>query len=139
MPPKIHRVNGSLLGFSGIREEGNIFLEWFRGECREKRPELKEFTALQVTPDGQLVLWDNLCVPMPLSPDVSWWATGSGREPAIGAMAAGATPMRAMEIACEYDMNSRPPIISLSLALNEAQVVPITTADESRKGAAGIK
>lgn len=121
MPPKIKRVkDGSLVGTAGIREEGILFCNWLdQGAPAEKRPSFKEFCALQLTPEG-LILWDNLCVPMPLTDDCKWWAIGSGRRQAIAAMAAGVGPDRSMQIALTYDGGSRPPVTVLSLRQLEA-------------------
>lgn len=42
-------------------------------------------------------------------------AVGSGSDLAIGAMYAGASARQAVEIACKFDINSRPPVHVLAL------------------------
>ncbi len=55
--------------------------------------------------------------------DVGLWeisgviaSIGSGRDYALGAMAAGKSAKEAVQIACRYDINSRPPVHTITLA-----------------------
>lgn len=43
-------------------------------------------------------------------PASDWWAIGSARELALGAMAVGASPRRAVEVACELSSACAPPV-----------------------------
>lgn len=43
-------------------------------------------------------------------------AIGTGKEFAMGAMAAGKSAQETVRIACRYDINSRPPVHTMSLA-----------------------
>ena len=73
----------------------------------------ESFWALQLTCDGRLLVWGEAMRAEPiLSP---FWAIGSGGDAAIGAMKAGASPQRAIEIAAELDRNTKPPFTKLYL------------------------
>lgn len=83
-------------------------VEWLlAGMPDENRPEMPtspdSFTVIVATELGLFEYIDSLR-PIALGP--LKWAIGSGAEYALGAMAAGACAKRAVEIACEFDINS---------------------------------
>lgn len=100
---KIHRVNGSLIGFSGAVEQALRFVEWRR--TPEQKPQFVEspnFEALELTPDGQLIWWGPEMVGIPIEEE--FYAIGSGSALALGAMAMGANPKQAIQVAAKWDV-----------------------------------
>ncbi len=87
-------------------------IEWLTagGKPREK-PRLSrdsEFTGLLVRPNGEVVHYQLGLRPLRLTAD--FHAIGSGRQIAVGAMAAGASAEQAVRIACHYDQISMEPV-----------------------------
>ncbi len=86
----------------------DAMIEWLvAGMPDEHKPEMPEspdsFTVIVATEAGVFEYIDSLR-PIPLG-QVKW-AIGSGAEYAFGAMDAGASAKRAVEIACNRDVNS---------------------------------
>lgn len=106
-PPKISRVNGDLVCTTGSAAEGEAFLEWYKDQPK-KIPTFKALNVLILTKEGAIfeVYEDGRLLEV-IEP---FYALGSGGELAIAAMAAGASPRRAVEIACKYDKNSGLPV-----------------------------
>ncbi len=73
-----------------------------------------------VNPDGEVVHYDRHLVPIRVANE--FHAIGSGRKLALGAMMAGASADKAVEIACHYDNGSREPIRTIRLQDIEADV-----------------
>jgi hypothetical protein len=69
-------------------------------------PNLKDYTDIvRLDKAGKMFVWDNMgCVESEIQE--KFWAVGSGRDLALGALAMGATEIEAIQIACRYDMNS---------------------------------
>lgn len=70
---------------------------------------VSSFGAIVVDHRGEVFLvdhWGWLCAGI----EAEFHADGSGREFALGAMAAGADPVRACQIACELDLTCRGPV-----------------------------
>ena len=104
---KAIRIGGSLYATAGGAAEGERFLDWIRRKQRGKVPIVsEEFSALMLRQDG-LWLFDSQLVPMPL---LNAHAIGSGCKAARGALMAGASLHRAVEIACEIDAGSSLPV-----------------------------
>ncbi|MGI9437565.1 MAG: hypothetical protein ACR2Q4_22515 [Geminicoccaceae bacterium] len=87
-------------------------VEWltFGGEPKDK-PRLSrdsEFTGLLVKRDGEVLHYQLGLRPLPIS--ATFHAIGSGRQIAVGALAAGATAEQAIRIACHYDRMSMEPV-----------------------------
>ena len=108
-----------LLATAGEAAAGELFVEWFGStkEASEMRDSFvlgqADFTILIVTEDG-LFEADKWCKLSPVKEDV--YAIGSGSKVALGAMAAGASAARAVEIACKYDPYSAAPIHTMRLS-----------------------
>ena len=106
---KIFRLRGSLIGTAGNNPGIEKFMEWFKGN--QKKPiELAKTDSFQI-----LVLNHNglFCFGNSSFPDQvlrDWHAIGEGAGVAMGAMAAGADPKRAVEIACELCNGSGAPV-----------------------------
>lgn len=115
---KIRRLpDGTLIGCStnqvGV---GEAVMDWYAaGADPEKAPSLSEtkFTFLAVRPNGQaFYAYDGFTLSGPISG--SCFAIGSGEGIAHGAMRAGATAKRAVEIACDCDVWTGRPVVTIS-------------------------
>lgn len=119
---KIYRIRGKLVGCAGDQPMIDFFLDAFRRGTKrvrmpaEKRAAIPEgdrdFSALIVDEEGIWHLDQNYSMDLVQEP---YMAVGSGGDAARGAMAAGATPEQAVEIACQIDSNSRGPVQRLYL------------------------
>ena len=97
---KIAQVGENIIGFAGIIDQFPLFVDFIRyGEAPEGM-DLDGCSAFVLYPENRIMAYDD--GPYPTSVELPY-AIGSGRELALGAMAAGATPLRAVLIACEYD------------------------------------
>ena len=105
--PKITRVGNDLVGTCGSAADGEKFIEWYRDQTK-KKPKLKDFQAIVLTGEGAIFeVWEDLTFLEVIEP---FFAVGSGREFAMGAMAMKDNPRKAIEIACKYDKNSGLPV-----------------------------
>lgn len=115
--PKVCLIDGwGLVGSSG--DSGVCQRAWgiFAGapDLDRLMPRLQplqsgtDATAGWILYRGGLVLIDTLGQIM--RPAMLWWALGSGSDVALGALAAGASPRRAVEIACRFDLHCGPPV-----------------------------
>jgi hypothetical protein len=101
----------AIIALGGDSFPGLVFLDWF-GSGKEP-PEVlitgeADFTALVLRREG-LFEYDKWCRgDKILNP---YYAVGSGAKAAMGAMAAGASAKRAVEIACEIDPYSGIPVV----------------------------
>lgn len=111
---KLHRVNGSVIGFCGNAEQAFQFMEWRRNP--DAKPSFSEpnFEALELTADGQMLWWGVEMIAIPIEDD--HYAIGSGAAYALGAMAAGATVKEAIQIAAMYDANTGTEVQTLTLS-----------------------
>jgi len=106
----------AIIATAGESSSGLRFLDWYCGE-RETTPEIfvtggAEFNVLVLTRDG-LFEYDAWCRGEKIIDDV--YAIGSGAACAMGAMRAGASAKRAVQIACGIDPYSGPPVLSMYL------------------------
>lgn len=109
---KVYRLkNGGIAGLSGVAFCFAEALEFINGD-REEIDLGEDFEAIILHPDsrcecmdgkGRRYLQSTPCV------------TGSGGAVALGAMAAGASPAEAVEIAARYDQSTGGEIASLSI------------------------
>lgn len=120
---KIHRVKNNLIGFAGAVDACHLFLDWFeRGADPKEGASLfqssthdaYDFTALVV--NNQLLVYTigRLLVPCPENQPIV--AIGSGAGIALGAMAMGASPKKAVEVAAKFDLFTGGEVRSLSIA-----------------------
>jgi ATP-dependent protease HslVU (ClpYQ) peptidase subunit len=98
---KLHRVRGSIIGFCGNPEQALQFIEWRRNP--DAKPTFSEpcFEAIEMTAAGELFWWGTEMMAIPIEDAV--YAIGSGAAYALGAMAMGAKPAKAVQIAAQYD------------------------------------
>ena len=109
---KIHRVGDALIACAGDVKQSADFLRWHRGGRRGARPKGEDYTALILRPDGVWQFDSNGCE---MRVERGFHALGSGAGPALGAMMAGASARRAVEIACSIDAHSGGDIIEVTL------------------------
>lgn len=115
---KIRRLaDGTLIGVSTtLTGRAERIMAWFEaGADPSAAPagDSKHY-LLVVRPNGEVFYAnDTYELSGPLSGE--FFAVGSGEEYALGAMAMGAGPERAVGIACGLDVWSEPPIIALTL------------------------
>ena len=99
---KIFRINNSLIGFSGNIEQALRFMEWRRS------PDTKpcfdggfQCEVIELSACGALTWWGAEMVGIKIEND--HYAIGSGSQFALGAMAMGASPAKAIKIAARWD------------------------------------
>lgn len=117
---KIWRVPQGVLAIAGdlamAHEIANLISLEDGGAIREYRKTIdiedNGFDAFLVTKETVWV-YDSTFVPMPI--DAPFYAEGSGRNLAIGAMAAGAKADEAVAIACQYDIRSSAPVFCVDV------------------------
>lgn len=98
------------MGTAGGVDDAEAFFHWYEhGADVENSPELdNSFMAVLLNRSGIFVCFAS-CYPVAIGGEVC--AIGSGHEIARGAMAMGASPERAVEIACDLDTGSGPPVV----------------------------
>jgi hypothetical protein len=107
MDKMIRGNSGELIGVVGDVAEIQRFMNWYTGGEEEQGPK-KNFDALVVLDDGQVVGYFDDLVPIPLHG--SYFAIGSGSDIALGAMSMGATAEEAVVKACEHSSSCGLPI-----------------------------
>lgn len=110
---KIHRINGSLIGFCGNIEHCLKFIEWRRNPDAKPNFEERTWEALELTADGRMLWWSMELIPIVIEDE--YYSVGSGSNYALGAMAMGATPSQAIKIAAIYDPSTGPDVQTLKL------------------------
>lgn len=107
----------ALVGYAGEVQHGYAFLSWARnGFLVQQKPHFDkdaEFTGLMLTEKSYIFLFNDTCFPIEVYAD--HYAIGTGRNFVYGALAAGASPVRAVEIAASLDLYSGLPICVLEL------------------------
>jgi len=136
---KIVRLkSGALLGEAGDFDTRHMHKLLNTIKRYEDLPTLKELQEINLTYLGLLILPDGTIVKIETVAQAStnsktrrkgveedsaglyivedkFTAIGSGKELALGAMEMGATARQAVMVACKRDINSRPPVWTLSL------------------------
>jgi ATP-dependent protease HslVU (ClpYQ) peptidase subunit len=97
---KVFKLNdGGVVGISGSSYNASPFVEWL--EKGGDKPTLPDgFEAIVVTPKGRCLSYNEYCRAIPEELPT---ACGSGRQLAMGAMEAGASPRKAVQIAARRD------------------------------------
>lgn len=94
--------DGRLYGSAGEAAFSAMVVEWLEGGSKpDFKPE--EFVALVLSPSGEVHHISEICHLIQIDSPA---AIGSGIDFALGAMAAGASVQKAVEIACKYDPGS---------------------------------
>ena len=121
---KVVRSNAlnAYIAVSGNLANQAIFQRWLESGAREsEKPELDDFSAMVVRGDGAVTQYDKLLEEFRIYGE--FFAIGSGRELAVGAMAAGATAVEAVEVACRFDTSSHGPVDVFDVASPGAAAV----------------
>jgi ATP-dependent HslUV protease subunit HslV len=96
---KLSRLSdGSIIGTSGGHVDREAFREWL--ENGGKAPKVVDFSALRLMPDGRILYYGDTLEGCEVDTPA---AVGSGSQFAIGAMEAGLSAKRAVEIASKRD------------------------------------
>jgi ATP-dependent HslUV protease subunit HslV len=96
---------GALVGISGEVEGTTRFLDWMRSGRRGKPPATDDDSGCRgivVEPDGSVLFWDG--GPALFPKRGAYFALGSGRDVALGALAMGATADAAVRAAMQIDI-----------------------------------
>lgn len=106
---------GTLVGTTGAPGPCFIFMNWFTHHTQHNFEEAMDdnailgltipeddFWCILLTPNNKMLLVDQFFCPEELP--VPYFAVGSGKGLAIGALDAGATPQEAIKIACKRDV-----------------------------------
>jgi hypothetical protein len=112
---KIFRtIDGRLGGVTGCMGDSTAFRDWFTAGADGEPPEFKdeESEGVIAYPDGR-VEWIGHGRKRYAFENAEFHALGSGFRIAMGALHAGMDAVRAIEIACDLDNNTRRPIIVL--------------------------
>lgn len=122
-------ADGSLWGFAGRIHYLNRIKEWVAWPLWVgDPPDLIDSTFVVVLPNGRVRQWEanGWC-----DVDAPFHAWGTGRQLALGAMAAGASAVQAVEIAADMDAYTGGPILAFTLGLvPEPEVVQEEAVDE---------
>lgn len=112
-PKALRLKDGSIVAVAGMFFALEALRAFLDGDAKEVEA-AGEWDAIRLMPDGSGLFY---CDKHPtLGAPCSWPATlGTGGEIALGAMLAGATPKKAVELACERDCGSGGKITVLAL------------------------
>ena len=105
---KLRRVNGCLIGVSGDFDLAQTTVKWFAdGADPEKFPKHQETDdkwvgLVCITPDKRVLKYERSPYPMEYT-EMEFFAVGSGRDYALGALAMGADAVTAVEVASRFD------------------------------------
>lgn len=114
--------DGSVHGITGNAAEGGEYLRWVVSGMAGEPPKPQatnpdegrsSFIALVVLPSGYVRVWS--AYGWEDHRDMPFIAVGAGAEIAVGAMAAGASAERAVEIVAEYSSYATLPVKTVSL------------------------
>jgi ATP-dependent protease HslVU (ClpYQ) peptidase subunit len=103
---KIRRAGNELVAVAGGWDKAQVLFQWVaKGRKERDYPEFQDTEAwvdlLVIDKDGQAWLYNRHSVPMKI--EKLPFVMGSGGNYAAGALAAGATPQEAVEIASRFD------------------------------------
>jgi 20S proteasome alpha/beta subunit len=105
---KIFRIEKGIVGIDGCMGEGLEIIEWLKqGADPEKYPSFQKDNeryvhALLIMNNKEI--WRYERQPYPIIVEMPFFASGSGRDFAISAMAMGKTAKEAVELACRFDV-----------------------------------
>lgn len=99
----VRLADGRIVGVSGTAYDLEPFCDWLMNPTMDKPKLWERSEFLVLHPDGSVLSYNEDCRSI-REPTLT--ASGSGSDFAIGAMMAGASPQRAVEIACAADTKS---------------------------------
>lgn len=109
---KIVRIGDSLFAGAGDLAPVLRFLEWKRGGEKPDYPPDEDFDVIEINRAGIWLHDQDLCR---IHIKGKHYAIGSGAEYATGALAMGATPKQALQIAARYDGGTGLPLECVAL------------------------
>ena len=112
---KIWPIGRAIVGAAGDNTAIVKFTRWMEKGGKGKTPTFdaeEDFEAMVLTPAG-LFVYDKSCQPDEVADP--FYAIGSGKQAALAAMHMGATPQRAVEIACLVDNYSGEPVDTMTI------------------------
>lgn len=98
---KIHRQGGILIAASGVLSECQAFRSWVKSGLQETDPITEDSTGIIFISPIHAVIWAGAG---PQYVTGEYMAFGSGREIALGAMAAGLSAEDAVKLASKHDI-----------------------------------
>lgn len=114
---KIWKRGDTLMAGVGALGAMQAMLNWIEGGMKpDQFPTIKpddQLTFIIIPKTGKPVKFEDLPYPIPI--EDGWYADGSGRDFAYGALSMGADARRAVEIACRYDIYCGGAVTSLTL------------------------
>lgn len=110
---KIFRIGKTLIGIAGFPSGAKRFLKWFEeGRDTDNVPEFDEnveyFVALVLEDEG-IYRYESCCFPLRVLDDFA--ASGQGALGALTAMRLGKSPEEAVELMCELNGPTGPPVV----------------------------
>lgn len=116
---KIRKIGGKLYGVSGDWDRGQMLFRWVEGGMKpEDWPEFQknndDWVGLVEVREDRSV-WKYERVPVPYAIEEEYFAMGSGRDYAYGALAMGADAEKAVAIASSFDHGSGMGVLTLTL------------------------
>lgn len=103
---KIERHGDILLAFTGVQTSGQAIINWVLGGCNmdafPKDWVHENSTVLVINRNGTVMKFED--APFPIKCEGKFFAEGSGRDFALAAMHMGADAVKAVEVACVYDV-----------------------------------
>jgi hypothetical protein len=112
---KIISVKDSLIGFAGD-DVGKClrFVRWIAEGANLNDPpdNVKGVEIIQIN-GSEIILWDNHLAPIKIFDPV--YSIGSGAGYALGAIDAGVSLEKALEIASKRDINTKPPFLDFTI------------------------
>lgn len=110
---KLFRGRGAIIGVSGSAEHAVMFVHWYHnGADLNDRPRDLDIGALVLDKNG-VFRYEGNCYPYEVLDEFA--AVGSGADAGLAAMIMGATPERAVTVACEVDLHTGPPVVVATL------------------------
>jgi hypothetical protein len=116
---KVFRIRGGFVTGAGNQQAVLAVARYIdEGPCPDNFPDLTpdgrtDYTVLYLKKNGELYLYESELEPAPVLDDV--YAIGTGDDIVRTALRLGKTPEEAMELACELDFNTGPPIVEMRL------------------------
>jgi ATP-dependent HslUV protease subunit HslV len=114
--------SGALVGFAGNASLSHEIEQWVEKDLSGEVPSTADRgSIILVRPTGEVFLIDDDGGPVRIA--AAFYSEGSGADVAIGALAAGASAVQAVEIASIYDIGTGGPIQYVELG-NVIKLVP---------------
>lgn len=109
----IKTKDGWLAGASGEISAMEEFFNWVRDGRQKDNPPIPGMSGMMVSPKGEVFQVDENLIPYKMESE--FYICGSGYAVAIGALAMGASPEKAVEITIKYSYSCGGPIEVVTL------------------------